>query len=186
MAYRNTEKFIYPLGNFKNVFLGFNEISFYDKEYWGVHLGVDFNAKAGTKVFASGRGVVVYSKLHLGEFNEDGSIGQRNWGGIVIIAHKNPRNKKVFYSLYGHLGKRYVKEGDKVEAGDLIGMVGASMSESNGIWENEHLHYAIYQGPYHGKVLPGYYKKENETTTMEYWNDPIEFIKSYNPNKWLK
>ena len=26
MAYRNTEKFIYPLGNFKNVYLGFNEI----------------------------------------------------------------------------------------------------------------------------------------------------------------
>ena len=185
MAYRNTYKLIYPLGNFKNTNLNFNEISFYDDKYWGVHLGVDMIAKAGTKVFAIGRGVVVYSKLHLGELNANGSIKQRNWGGIVIIAHKNPNDKKVFYSLCGHLGKRYVKIGDGVEAGDLIGTIGESMTESNGLWESEHLHFSIYHGPFNKKVLPGYYKKESDNTMLEYWEDPIKFIKKYNGKKKL-
>jgi len=186
MPYRYTDKLIFPLGDFKHTALDFNEISFYDQKYWGIHLGMDFNSKTGTKIFSIGRGVVVYSKLHLGEFNPDGTIKQRNWGGIIIIAHKNPQDKKIFYSLYGHLGKRYVKKGDKVEAGDLIGKVGASMSESNGIWESEHLHFSIYRGPFYGKVLPGYYKKENENTELAHWSDPVKFIKEYNAKKRLE
>lgn len=181
MAYRNTPKLIYPVGNFKDVSVNFSQPSIYDKKYWGMHMGVDIKAEAETKVFSIGRGVVVYSRLHPGESILDGKIIKRNWGGIVIIAHKNPFDKKNFYSLYGHLGKRYVKRGDPVEMGELIGTVGKSLSESNGMWAEEHLHFSIYTGPYHGKVLPGYYKEDEKRTQLNYWKDPFIFVENYNP-----
>lgn len=186
MAYRVTPNLMFPVGNFKNISSGFGEMNVYDKKLWGRHLGIDISAPNETKVFSIGRGIVVYSKLHPGEFSEDGkTVTKRNWGGIVIIAHKNPKDKKVFYSLYGHLGKRYLKKGDPVEMGDLIGTVGKAMSESNGIWENEHLHFAIYHGPFHGKVLPGYFKGEVSPTKIEYWDDPINFINNYSTDRQL-
>lgn len=180
MPFRNTPVLNYPIGNFKNVSLSFGKPSSYDGKYWGMHLGVDLDIPESTKVFSAGRGVIVYSKLHPGEFSPDGKIAQRNWGGIIVIAHKNPIDKKIFYSLYGHLGKRFVKKGDRVELGDIIGACGKAMSESNGIWEQEHLHFAIYRGPFHGRVLPGYYNEQEEKTRPEDWTDPIEFVKNYN------
>lgn len=183
MAYRQTPTLNFPIGNLKNISLKFRQPSMYDKKFWGMHLGTDIEAKEGTRVFAIGRGTVVYSKLHPGEFSDEGKIIRRNWGGIVIIAHKNPRDKNVFYSLYGHLGKRYVKRGDLVEMGDLLGTVGKTMSESNGIWENEHLHLSIYKGPFHGKVLPGYYRENETPTLLENWHDPIDFINNYSIRK---
>jgi murein DD-endopeptidase MepM/ murein hydrolase activator NlpD len=179
MAYRATPTLNFPIGNFKNISSRFLERNFYDGKDWGVHLGVDFASRAETKVFAIGRGTVVYSKLHAGIFSEDGKIAQRNWGGITIIAHKNPKTKEKFYSLYGHLGRRFVKKGDYVEMGDVIGTVGKSMSESNGIWEDEHLHFAIYAGPFHLKVLPGYYRADEETARIEHWKEPMDFINNY-------
>ena len=180
MTYRITPKIIYPIGNFKKIISNFWDKDSYDGEIWGTHLGVDIAAEAGTKIFAIGRGVVVYSKLHLGELAPDGKIAQRNWGGLVIIAHKEPKTKKVFYSVYGQLGKRYVKKGDLVEMGEFLGTVGGSLTESNGLWEREHLHFAIYEGPFHEKSLPGYHKRETDLTKLEYWRDPIKFIESYN------
>jgi len=53
---------------------------------------------------AVGRGKVVYSACH------PGSKEKRNWGNVIIIAHKHPKTKKVFFSLYGHLAERLVKK----------------------------------------------------------------------------
>ena len=185
MAYRITPNLMFPVGNFKNISSGFGEMNVYDKQLWGKHLGIDISAPAETKVFSIGRGTVVYSKLHAGEFSEDGkTIVKRNWGGITIIAHKDSKTKKAFYSIYGHLGKRYVKKGDTIEMGGLIGVIGKSMSESNGAWEEEHLHFGIYEGPFHARVLPGYFKEQDDkenTTELEYWKEPVSFIKNYNP-----
>jgi len=181
MAYRNTPRLIFPVNDFINISSGFGEMNVYDDTLWGKHLGIDVSASAETKVFAIGRGIVVYSKLHPGEFSEEGNILKRNWGGIMIIAHKDPRDKKVFYSVYGHLGRRYFKKGDLIEIGDVIGVIGKAMSESNGAWEEEHLHFGIYSGPFHNKVLPGYYKEtaNKSATEPEYWKDPVAYIKYY-------
>ena len=180
MAYRNTPKLSFPLKEMQNITDDFRQRNVYDKKYWGIHLGIDIGAAADTEVFSIGRGVVVYSKIHPGEFSPDGKIIKRNWGGIIIIAHKNLKEKKIFYSLYGHLGKRYVKKGGGVEIGELIGKIGKSMTESNGLWDQEHLHFAIYDGPYHAKVLPGYYNEEEKNTRLAYWQDPLDFIEKYN------
>jgi len=181
MAYRNTPNLSLPLKECGKILSAFQTRGIFDKRFWGIHLGIDIDAPVGTEIFSIGRGVVVYSKLHPGEFAPDGKKLKRNWGGIVIVAHKNIKNKKIFYSLYGHLGKRYVKKGDPVKIGELLGTAGKSMTESNGIWEQEHLHFAIYSGPYQSKVLPGYYNKEEDIKNLKYWKEPLAFIKKYNP-----
>jgi len=183
MPYRTTPKLIFPVENFKKIQDDFRDLGFFQGKDWGVHLGIDIKLQAETKIFSIGRGTVVYSKLHPAEFSDQGELTKKNWGGVVIIAHHNYKSKKTFYSLYGHLGKRYVKTGDLVEMGELIGTIGKSLSESNGGWKSEHLHFAIYHGPFHGKVLPGYLSKEEENTKMEYWSDPETFIEQYNQPK---
>ena len=180
MTSRNTPKLIYPIENTNNVSSKFRDGNFSGGKDWGIHLGVDIPASFETKVFSIGRGNVVYSKLHPAKLSEDGKIDEMNWGGIVIIAHKNPKTKKVFYSLYGHLGKRYVKKGDNIEMGELIGTIGKSASESNGGWKEEHLHFGIYHGPFHERVLQGYLNEKSENTKMEYWSEPLMFIDEYN------
>ena len=62
---------------------------------WATHLGDDVVVPAGTQVSAIGDGEVVWSQMRLGEDLK------RNWGGIVVIGHKN--NFQTFYSVYGHM-----------------------------------------------------------------------------------
>lgn len=179
MYFRNTPKLIFPLENSENISSNFGSLHAFDGEDWGMHLGIDISARAGSQVMAIGRGIVVYSAIHLGKISKEGVIKKRNWGGVIIIAHHNAKNKLNFFSIYGHLGKCLLKKGDVIDAGKVIGTIGKSMTPKNGLWEEEHLHFGIYAGPYDGKVLPGYYKKEAEITKMEYWREPISFVKDY-------
>ena len=117
MSYPNTPKLEFPFKQWKVNSYKFKERCFYDGKDWGLHLGEDCNVKAGTAVHAIGRGRVVYSALHATK-NSPKKGGYRNWGNIIVIAHKNPKTKKVFYSLYAHLKNRLVQRGDPVTLGD--------------------------------------------------------------------
>jgi murein DD-endopeptidase MepM/ murein hydrolase activator NlpD len=88
------------------------------------HYGIDYAAKAGTPVYASGDGIVEEAKF-MGGF-----------GKIVKINHGNK-----YESLYGHLSKIIIKNGDAVKRGDILGLVG-----STGNSTGNHLHYQIYYG----------------------------------------
>lgn len=142
------------------------------KVFWGIHLGEDIIRPAGTKVKSIGRGKVVYSALHRG------SKKKGNWGNIVIIAHKNSKTKKAFFSLYAHLQKPKVRKNQKVEFGEAIGFIGKKNTSQNGWWP-EHLHFGIYVGSWNGKVLPGYWKKGQSRTKVSYWKEPGVFVKNY-------
>lgn len=146
---------------------------------WGEHLGEDCIVRKKTPVFSVGRGEVVYSAFHTSEDppKAEGRKGS-NWGGIVIIAHKTP-GKEVFFSLYGHIDKIKVKEGDTVHYGQQIAEVAPAWTKENGWWKEAYLHFAIYNGPWRGNVLPGMYKKENSRTKKKWWKAPTEFIKNY-------
>ncbi|WP_111977986.1 peptidoglycan DD-metalloendopeptidase family protein [Algibacillus agarilyticus] len=83
------------------------------------HKGIDYAAKTGTPVSASGSGKVIksgYSNLN---------------GNYVFIQHGENYTTK-----YLHLHRRYVKKGDKVKQGQKIGTVG-----STGRVTGPHLHY---------------------------------------------
>jgi len=178
MAYPYTKKLDLPLKNYKINGGRFKEKYVIDNIFWGLHLGEDCNVRAGTKVLAVGRGRVVYSALHSSAQSPKRG-GKRNWGNIIIIAHKNPITKKVFFSLYGHLSERFIKRGDKVDKGDVIGRIAKSWTKENGWWDESHLHFALYIGPWDGKVLPGYFREGQKRTKLKYWLEPSQFIKKY-------
>jgi len=85
------------------------------------HLGTDFAAPTGTPIMASGSGRVV----HRGR--------KGGYGNTVIIQHNNR-----YRTLYAHMS-RYangIREGSRVEQGQVIGYVGRS-----GLATGPHLHY---------------------------------------------
>ena len=91
------------------------------------HLGLDYAAGAGTPVQAINRGTVLLARPLYFE------------GGFVVIDHG-----QGLMSLYLHLSEFKVKEGDEVEAGQLIALSGGS-----GRATGPHLHLAIrWQGIY--------------------------------------
>ena len=62
-------------------------------------------------------------------------------GNYIII-----KDTKSVYSLYAHLSKRNVNQGDKVSKGEIIGQAG-STGNSTGV----HLHFSVWIGyPYNG------------------------------------
>lgn len=146
---------------------------------WATHLGDDIVVSPNTPVKAIGDGKVIWSEMRPGdELN-------RNWGGLIIIAHQcsfNPRERdnKVFYSLYGHMKGLKVKKDEPVKTGQPIGMIAESYTPENGWWKIPHLHFGIYTGPWENKVLPGYNRVEERRTKTKWWRDPGNFISSYN------
>jgi len=171
MAYPIAAKLVYPLKKYKLNGLGF-KAKVTSGRILGIHLGEDIVAPAGTEVNCIGNGEVVYAALH------PGSPSKGNWGNIVIVSHRRPKSKDIFYSLYAHLEKLQLKEGDKVKIGQTIGIVGTANTPQNGWWSS-HLHFAIYVGPWNGIVLPGYFRENQNRTKLEYWRKPSEFIKFY-------
>jgi len=85
------------------------------------HKGTDFRAATGTEVYAMNTGIVRISKLFT------------VYGNTVVIDHGNGLS-----TLYMHLSKLKVKEGDTVQAGQLIGLSGKT-----GYAEAAHLHVSI-------------------------------------------
>lgn len=179
MAFLTTPEVILPLDKYRVSGVPFGKRSVYEGVLWGIHLGEDCNVPAGTDVRSIGRGRVVYAALHAG------SQEKGNWGHIVIVRHKDPRSRLIFYSLYGHLGNCFKRIGERVECGEPLGFVGESFTPENGYWES-HLHFAIYTGPWKSEVLPGYWKEGDNRTRPEWWRVPSEFIVEYQRAKEIK
>jgi len=88
------------------------------------HAGMDFSARTGTVVYATGDGVV--SKA------DNTASG---YGNHIVINHGYG-----YQTLYGHLSRYAVKAGKRVKRGDIIGYVG-----STGRSEAPHLHYEVHK-----------------------------------------
>ncbi len=86
------------------------------------HAGLDFPARIGTAVQASGDGVVVEAGWHHG------------YGNCVKISHGYG-----YETLYGHLSRMNVRVGEKVKKGHKIGDVG-----DTGLSTAPHLHYEVH------------------------------------------
>jgi murein DD-endopeptidase MepM/ murein hydrolase activator NlpD len=89
------------------------------------HNGVDLAAPVGTPIYASAGGTVIAS-ISNGGWNG-------GYGNYIIISHPNGTQ-----TLYSHNQTNFVKVGDKVNKGDLIGKIGMT-----GKTTGPHIHFEI-------------------------------------------
>lgn len=108
-----------PLKGKINSSFGYRKDPF--KSRSGFHSGLDMDANYGQHVVATADGVVTKASWHT------------NYGKTVIVKHKDN-----YETLYGHLSKLQVKEGQEVKVGDVIGKAG-----STGRSTGTHLHYEV-------------------------------------------
>ncbi|MCH7517570.1 MAG: M23 family metallopeptidase [Candidatus Dadabacteria bacterium] len=108
-----------PLKGKINSSFGYRKDPF--KSRSGFHSGLDIDANYGQHVVATADGVVTKASWHT------------NYGKTVIVKHKDN-----YETLYGHLSKLQVKEGQEVKVGDVIGKAG-----STGRSTGTHLHYEV-------------------------------------------
>lgn len=85
--------------------------------------------------------------------------GVGNYGGYVILRHM--LLGIVFYSFYGHLNIQHIVEpGQKIEAGDEIGHIGAG-HDSGGWFTHTHLQVITEEAYDEGRYLQGYVTAED-------------------------
>ena len=96
--------------------------SFGSKGGGKVNDGLNIGVPKGTAIRASADGVIAYSGDEIGVF-----------GGLILINHGSG-----WVTAYGHADKLNVTRGDKVKAGDVIGLAGDS-----GYVQEPQLHFEI-------------------------------------------
>lgn len=94
-----------------------------------MHEGMDFTAKTGTPIYATGDGVV-----------ERADNTASGFGNHIVIRHGFG-----YETLYAHLSKYKCRSGQRIKRGDIIGYVG-----STGRSEGPHLHYEVHKN---GKIV---------------------------------
>jgi len=111
----NEEEFIWPVENVVEAssVLGFR--------YGKFHPGLDLPAIGGSPILAAMEGVVTLTGY------EDG------YGKLIVIEHRNN-----FTTKYAHNSINFVKKGDFVKKGQIIGLVG-----STGNSTGNHVHFEI-------------------------------------------
>lgn len=99
------------------------------------HSGMDFSAKVGTEIYATGNGVVTFAGWKQG------------YGNCLMIDHGYG-----YQTLYGHMSKFKARVGQKVTRGEVIGEVG-NTGKSTG----PHLHYEVIVRGRHDNPSKYYY-----------------------------
>ena len=100
------------------------------------HYGMDFTARTGTPIYATGDGVV---------HKADASLS--GYGNHIEINHGYG-----YKTLYAHLSKYNCRPGQRVKRGDIIGYVG-----STGRSQAPHLHYEVFKNGERVNPLNFYY-----------------------------
>jgi SH3-like domain-containing protein len=90
------------------------------------HEGIDIFAPKGTEVLAPTAGVVT-------------RVANGGIGGKTIWMNDTKRGHSYYFA---HLDEQYVKQGDRVKQGDVLGTVG---NTGNAQRTSSHLHFGVYQ-----------------------------------------
>lgn len=108
------------------------------------HAGMDFSAKTGTPIYATGDGEIFKVRK-----------SRKGYGNHVIINHGYG-----YKTLYAHMSKYIVKKGQEVNRGDIIGYVG-----NTGTSVAPHLHYEVHKDGKKINPVNFYY---NDLTAEQY------------------
>jgi murein DD-endopeptidase MepM/ murein hydrolase activator NlpD len=117
-----SSKFIAPMES--KITSSFGKARVYNDTLNGYHSGTDYRAKVGTPIKATNDGIVVLAKDRFYS------------GGTVILDHGHG-----IYTCYYHMSDFSVKNGDRVNKSDVIGLSGDS-----GRVTGPHLHFSARVG----------------------------------------
>ena len=121
-----------------------------------MHWGMDFSAKTGTPIFATGDGKI----------SNDRKIGGSGYGKYIVIDHGYG-----YQTLYAHMSKLAVRKGQRVKRGDVFGYVG-----NTGRSAGPHLHYEVVKDGKKVNPINFYYSD----LTPEEFEQMIEISNSIN------
>lgn len=111
-----------------------------------MHEGIDLEADVGTPVHATGDGVVEY-------------VGRRGgYGNVVVI-----NNGFGYSTLFGHLSKPLVRDGQSVKRGQVI-----ALSGDTGLSTGPHLHYEVRKNGIHLNPVNYFFKGPQYNTVKLY------------------
>ncbi len=100
---------------------------------WRVHHGIDMPNPIGQTVRATGVGTVIWAG--------SGFQDSPSYGNVVQIQHDFGYNGQTLYTLYAHLSAVLVTQGQRVNLGDPIGLVG-----NTGRVSGPHVHFEVRVG----------------------------------------
>jgi len=105
-----------------------------------IHHGVDMPNDVGELVRAAGNGTVIWAA--------DGRQAETDifqnspaYGNVIVIEHDFGYRGQPIYTLYAHLSAALIQQGDTVEAGQVIGLIG-----NTGRSSGPHLHFEVRVG----------------------------------------
>ena len=104
-----------------------------------VHTGVDIDAELGAPILAAGPGTVISADWGL--YTEAPGDQTDPYGQAVVIKHDFGYNDKTIFTIYAHMSEIIAVAGQRVESGDVIGLVGET-----GLTTGPHLHFEIRVG----------------------------------------
>jgi len=107
------------------------------------HEGIDFSAPVGTEIYATGNGTIEEAGRNAGYGNE------------IIIDHGYS-----YKTVYAHLSRVFVRPGQKILRGQIIGYVG-----NTGKSTSPHLHYEVHKN---GVAINPIYFFFNDLTPEEF------------------
>lgn len=115
-----------------------------------IHHGIDMPNPVGEEVYAAASGTVVFAS----DGRDEGGLGVFEtsvYGNVVFIRHDFGYQGQPLYTLYAHLLTALVSEGDVIQVGDPIGLVG-----STGQVTGSHVHFEVRIGGDGDQLLPRY------------------------------
>ena len=121
--------------------------------YPNFHKGMDFTAKTGTNIYATGDGVVELAEWYSG------------YGNCVIIDHGFG-----YKTLYGHCERLLVRQGQRVKRGEIIAKLG-----STGKSIGPHVHYEVIVKGVHDNPAKYYFMD----LTPEEYNRMIQIAENH-------
>lgn len=116
----------------------------FDYRYGGVffknivHTGIDIPAPQGTPILAAGPGTVIWAGYGVYKGGYDPTDP---YGLAVTIQHDFGYQNQMLFTIYGHMSEINVVEGQHVETGDMLGLVGET-----GATTGPHLHFEVRLG----------------------------------------
>ncbi|MBE2182115.1 MAG: peptidoglycan DD-metalloendopeptidase family protein [Anaerolineae bacterium] len=129
-------------------------------ENYRIHAGIDMPNQIGEPVRAAGSGTVVWAADGLrtsgGAFQDTYS-----YGNVVVIQHDFGYRGRSVFTLYAHLALVNVVPGQRVETGDVVGLVG-----NTGRVTGPHVHFEVRLGDAGSSSVPHYANTYNPALWM--------------------